>query len=108
MMSKLSITTDEALPNPHPGADLRADLFDAMGVGVDEAALATGLSIGAIEAFLDGSARVDANLDLRLGRYFGFSPGYFLRLQNAYDLEVARRSAGSAIENIRPRAEQAA
>ncbi len=107
-MSKLLTTTDDCLPNPHPGADLRADLFDDLGVGIDEAALETGLSVAVIEGFLDGTSRVDADFDLRLGRYFGFSPGYFLRLQNAFDLEEAQRSAGAEISRIRPRTQQAA
>lgn len=108
MMSKSPITTEARLQNPHPGADLRADLFDEMGVSIDEAALATGLSVATIEGFLDGTRRVDADLDLRLGRYFGFSPGYFLRLQNAHDLEGARAAAGAEISRIRPRIETAA
>lgn len=107
-MSKSPITTDNRLPNPHPGADLRADLFVGMGVTIDEAALATGITVDTIEGFLDGTRRVDADLDLRLGRYFGFSPGYFLRLQNAHDLDEVARTAGAEISRIRPRAAQAA
>ena len=107
-MSKSQTTTDASLPNPHPGADLRADLFEELGVSIDEAALATGLSIDAIEGFLNGSHRVNAEFDLRLGRYFGFSPGYFLRLQNAHDLDAAKRAAGSEIARIQPRIQHAA
>lgn len=103
MTLKSPTTIDDRLPNPHPGADLRADLFEASGVSIDEAASATGLPTDAIDGFLEGSRRVDADLDLRLGRYFGFSPGYFLRLQNLHDIEEARRSAGSEIDRIRPR-----
>jgi addiction module HigA family antidote len=104
MMSKSQTTIENRLENPHPGADLRADLFEASGVTIAEAALATGLSVETIEAFLDGTRRVDADLDLRLGRYFGFSEGYFLRLQNAHDLEEARRTNADALKQIRPRA----
>lgn len=107
-MSKSLTTIDSCLPNPHPGADLRADLFEETGVTVDEAARATGLSVAAIENFLNGTARVDADFDLRLGRYFGFTPGYFLRLQNAHDLEEAKRTSGAEISRIQPRARQAA
>lgn len=107
-MSKSPITTDDRLPNPYPGKDMREDLFEAGGVTVVEAALATGLSVDAIEAFLDGTARVDADFDLRLGRYFGFSPGYFLRLQIAHNLEEVERSAGDEIERIRPHVWQVA
>lgn len=104
MMSKSRTTIEDRLENPHPGAGLRADLFEASGVTVNETALATGLTVDAIEAFLDGARRVDADLDLRLGRYLGFSEGYFLRLQNAHDLEEARRANAAALSQIRPRA----
>ena len=107
-MSKSQTTTDASLPNPHPGADLRADLFEASGISIGEAALATGLSVDAINGFLDGTTRVEAELDLRLGRYFGFSTGFFLRLQNAYDLEEAKRASGAEIEAIQPRVQHAA
>lgn len=101
-MSKSPTTTDDLLPNPFPGAGMREDLFDALNVTIDDVALATGLSISAIEGFLDGSTRVDADLDLRIGRYFGFSDGYFLRLQNLHDIEQVRRRAGADIERIKP------
>jgi plasmid maintenance system antidote protein VapI len=48
---------------------------------------------------------VTAEIDLRLGRYFGMSDGFFLGLQDDYDLEEVHRSkAGAEIERIVPRA----
>jgi len=87
---------------------MREDLFNAAQVTVAEAAQATGLPEDTIDAFLNGARRVDAEFDLRLGRYFGFSPGYFLRLQNAYDIDEARRESGASISGIRPRINAAA
>ena len=107
-MSRSTTSTDDWLPDLHPGADMRADLFDARGVSVHEVATATGLSSADICGFLDGTQRIDADFDLRVGRYFGFSPGYFLRLQNSCDLTAARRRNGAAIEAIEPRFEHAA
>jgi addiction module HigA family antidote len=101
-MSKSPITTDNELTNPAPGAGLRDDLLVPLGVDVAEVALATGLSTTAIDGFLDGRLRVDADFDLRFGRYFGFSPGYLLRLQIAHDLENAARDAADDLERIRP------
>ena len=96
------------IENPHPGFDFRADLFEASDVSVVEAAAATGLSEAAINGFLDGTHRVDAEFDLRLGRWFGFSPGYFLRLQNAFDLDEVTRLHAAELASIRPRIDQAA
>ena len=59
-------------------------------------------------ALLPGSAAVDAELDLLLGRYFAMSEGFFLRLQNAHDLLEAKRAHGTAIERVLPRLDRAA
>jgi plasmid maintenance system antidote protein VapI len=48
---------------------------------------------------------VNAETDLRRGRYFGVSEGFFLGQQDDYDLEEVRRSkAGAEIDRIVPRA----
>jgi antitoxin HigA-1 len=47
-----------------------------------------------------------ADTDLRLARYFGLSEGYWLRLQNSYDIMQARREAGKVIDRIKPFAAQ--
>ncbi len=43
-----------------------------------------------------------ADMDLRLCRYFRLTDGYFLRLQNAYDLMEAKRSLGDILNQIIP------
>lgn len=101
-MSKSPSTTEERLPNPYPAEGLREDLLDALGVSVADVAKATGLPAAGIDAVLDGTRRVDAEFDLRFTRYFGFTPGYLLRLQVACDLAEARITVGSDLDRIRP------
>ena len=107
-MSRSTTSTDHRLPDLYPGADMRADLFDAKGVTVEEAVAATGVTEAALNGFLNGTARIDADFDLRIGRFFGLSPGYLLRLQNSYDLIEARRRNGAAIDAIPERFARAA
>jgi antitoxin HigA-1 len=47
---------------------------------------------------------VTADTSLRLGRYFGLSDSYWLRLQNAYDLDEQRRKIGPVLAAIVQRA----
>jgi len=47
---------------------------------------------------------VDANVDLRLARYFGISEGFFLGLQIDHDLEEVRRASGPELDKISKRA----
>ena len=49
-----------------------------------------------------GRRGISADTDLRLARYFGLSEGYWLRLQNAYDIMEARHEAGKTIARIKP------
>ena len=66
-------------------------------------AQAIGVPSNRINELVRGRRGVTADTDLRLARYFGLSEGYWLRLQNTYDMMEARREAGKAIACIKPR-----
>ena len=51
-----------------------------------------------------GPCRMDAELDLRLARYFRMSEGFFLGLQDDYELLKAKRSLKGELDKILPRA----
>ena len=51
-----------------------------------------------------GKRAVTADTDLRLTRYFGLTPGFFLGLQADHDLMARRRELGPDLEAIKPRA----
>jgi antitoxin HigA-1 len=100
LMSKSSTITDA--PNPNPGFGLREDLLEPLGQSVEDVARATGLSTARIAAVLDGKEPIDAHFDLRFGRYFGYSPGYFMRLQLQHDIATARQTVGAELDAITP------
>jgi len=102
--SRTIIADEERLANVHPGDILREDFLVGVEIAVDEVADGTGLPRKALIALIEARADIDADTDLRLGRYFGMSDGFFLRLQNAFDLEEARRSLKGDLERIVPRA----
>lgn len=54
-----------------------------------------------LEALSDDRS-ITADTDLRLCRFFGFSNGYWLRVQAAYDTEVAEAVLADQLKNIRP------
>tara|TARA_R110000824_G_scaffold85425_5_gene212323 strand:- start:9637 stop:9918 length:282 start_codon:yes stop_codon:yes gene_type:complete len=92
------------LDNVHPGDILREDYLIGSEISVEEVAEATGLNIDQLSAVLSGQQSVDANIDLRLARYFGISEGFFLGLQIDYDLEEVRRASGPELDKISKRA----
>jgi len=95
---------DDRLGNVHPGEVLREEFLIGGEVPIIEVVEGAGVDRERLEALLDERTTVDAETDLRLARYFGVSEGFFLRLQNAFDLEEARRTSGGALDRIVPRA----
>ncbi|MGH6682555.1 MAG: HigA family addiction module antitoxin [Pseudolabrys sp.] len=102
-MSRLSTTTD-LLPNPHPGEILLEEFLKPMVLSQTALARAVGVPPRRINEIVLGKRAVTADTDLRLGRYFGLSEGFFLRLQAAHDLMARRRQIGEKLKAIKPRA----
>ena len=105
MSGSRTITRDEdPLDNVHPGDFLREDYLIGSEIAVEEVAEGAGLDIAQLRAILSGAQSVDANVDLRLARYFGISEGFFLGLQIDHDLEEVRRAHGAELDKISKRA----
>ena len=94
--------TTQQLPNIHPGEILLEDFIEPMGLTKNALANAIRVPATRIGEITRGARAITADTDLRLSRYFGTSEGYWLRLQNAYDLEQARRAG--RYDAIRPHA----
>jgi antitoxin HigA-1 len=90
------------LKNPHPGEILQAEFLEALGLSQNALAQAIGVPSNRINELVRGRRGITADTDLRLARYFGLSEGYWLRLQNSYDIMQARREAGKLIDRIKP------
>jgi antitoxin HigA-1 len=88
------------LPNPHVGEILKQEFLNEFNISFDELGAAIGISSDTIQGIIDEKVPITAEIDLRLCRYFGLSEGYFLRLQNAYDLLEAKRKLGDVLATI--------
>jgi len=102
--SKTIIEDDGRLDNVHPGDILRHDFLIGSEIPTEEVAEGAGLPVAALDEIMSRKRPVDANVDLRLARYFGMSEGFFLGLQLDYDLEEARRASGPELDRIVRRA----
>ena len=85
------------LPPIHPGELLRDELNE-IGVSLNELARALRVPMNRISAIVNGKRAVTVDTAMRLARYFGTSPQYWLNLQNLYDLEIAGQQIRSRIE----------
>ncbi len=82
----------------HPGVTLREDFMEPHGLSAARLADALGVSRNRIGNILRGRCGVTADTALRLERAFGVSAAFWLNLQSHYELEVASRRAGPAID----------
>jgi addiction module HigA family antidote len=108
-MSKSSITTKEvATPHrvtTHPGEMLSEEFLRPLGMSVNALAMALRVPATRIGAIVKGERSVTADTALRLARFFGTSPEFWMNLQAMHDLTKVRLESGVAIErDVRPRA----
>ncbi|WP_375392975.1 HigA family addiction module antitoxin [uncultured Sphingomonas sp.] len=104
-MSRLPTITDpDLLHNAHAGELLWREFMEPLGLSAEDVARAVRLPSDRIDSVVQGRRRVDGELDLRLARYFRMSEGFFLRLQDSYELLEARRALSGELDRIVPRA----
>ncbi|PTS81092.1 addiction module antidote protein, HigA family [Sphingomonas sp. HMWF008] len=105
MTSKLqTITNPDWLDNEHAGQMLVTEFLEPEGLSVEQLAGDIGVAPDRIVEVIEGARPVDAELDLRFARYFGMSEGFFLRLQDRYEIVEAKRALNGALDRIVPRA----
>ena len=85
----------------HPGVLLRAEL-DARGMSAHLLALTLRIPANRSTAILRGERAVTAETAVRLGRYLGTGPEFWMALQSAYDIATVEREKGGVIENEVP------
>lgn len=86
----------------HPGRLLRRELA-ARSLSANRLALDIGVPSGRITDILNGRRSISADTAVRLGRYFGNEPRFWLDLQSQYDIAVIERERGKEIaRRVRP------
>lgn len=104
-MSRSRTTTNpDWLHNPHAGEMLASEFMEPLGLDPASLAGAIGARAEDVKAVVAGSRPLDAELDLRLARYFRMSEGFFLGLQADYELLEAKRVLNGSLDRIQPRA----
>ena len=94
--------SNELLHNPKVGEILKEEFLEEIKISQNALAKAINVPSNRIHAIINGTRGVTADTDLRLCRFFGLSEGYFLRLQNAYELMEAKRKLGEVLTQIKP------
>lgn len=90
-------------PNPpiHPGEILREEFLRPLGLTPYAVAQACRVPRTRVERLAREETPVTADTALRLGRYFGTGPDFWMNLQMMHDLAQARATTAD-IEEIKP------
>jgi addiction module HigA family antidote len=79
---------NKKLPPIHPGEILMEEFLEPMGISQYRLAKDISVPPRRINEIVHGKRSITADTALRLGRFFGMSPQFWLNLQTRYDLEV--------------------
>jgi addiction module HigA family antidote len=93
------------MPRPaiHPGEILADELAE---LGVTPTGLARQIDVppNRVTQIVNGHRGITGDTALRLGHWFGTSPQFWLNLQGAYDIRVAKEKVGKEIARLPVRA----
>ncbi len=99
------VRSGRRLPPVHPGEILRDEFLVPLGISVYELANAIKVPRSRVNDIVLGRRAMTTDTALRLGRYFGTTPEFWINLQALYDLDVAGRTVRGRIEReVKPRA----
>jgi addiction module HigA family antidote len=82
----------------HPGEILREEFLVPLGITAHALSQAIHVSATRVNDIVNGRRGLTADTSLRLARYFGNSPEFWLSLQAAHDLRAAEREAAAKIK----------
>ncbi|MBV8440955.1 MAG: HigA family addiction module antidote protein [Hyphomicrobiales bacterium] len=91
------------IPLPHPGVVLKEEFLEPMGLSVYALAKAIHVTRSRINDVCLGRQGITAAIALRLGRFFGVDPQWFMNMQSKYDLAVQGEQLKAELEAIAPR-----
>ncbi len=95
---------EKQLQPVHPGEVLLEEFLKPMALSQNRLALEMGVPPRRVNEIVLGKRGLTADTALRLARYFGMSPQFWLGLQMDYDLDVAEDQLRERLhKEVRPR-----
>jgi addiction module HigA family antidote len=96
------------LPPVHPGEILREEFLVPLGLSPYAVARACGVPRTRVERLAHEKTPITADTALRLARYFGTTPAFWMGIQAQYDLERAEDDVAKELKRIAPHKRDAA
>ena len=92
----------EKIKNIHPGEILNEEFLIPLSISAYRLAKETFIPQTRVSEILKGNRRITADTALRLSKFFGNSPRFWLGLQNDYDLEEEGTQKENELNEIKP------
>jgi addiction module HigA family antidote len=106
-MTQTLETKARDLPPIHPGEILLEEFMKPLSLSANKLAHFLCVPVNRITTILKGERGITADTALRLYRYFGLEPQFWLNLQTSYDLEVATKEVkGKIFSTVFPRSKE--
>jgi addiction module HigA family antidote len=83
----------------HPGEILREEFMIPFNLNANKLAIALRVASPTIYEIVKEERGISSEMALRLGRFFGVSPEFWINLQAHYDLSVCRQQAETKINH---------
>jgi antitoxin HigA-1 len=83
-----------AMSPPHPGAFIREEILDELGLSVSEAAKVLDVRRATLSDLINGNAALSAEMALRIEKAFGVKMETLLNIQAWYDAHAMRQREG--------------
>lgn len=94
--------SDRGIPI-HPGAFLREDFMEPLGLSANALALALHVPVTRISEIVRERRGITADTALRLAQYFGTTPDFWMNMQKHWELSVAEKESHRRIRSeVRP------
>ena len=82
----------------HPGDVLREDFLKPLGMSVNKLAISLSVPATRMGEIVNGRRAITSDTALRLARFFGTTPEFWMNMQSGYELETAKDKFSALIE----------
>ena len=90
----------EVRPSTHPGIILKEEFAEPLSLTQAKMSDDLGVGIKTLSELYNGKRGISAVMALKLSRYFGTTPQFWMNLQDNYDLHQAYKKASKNIESV--------
>lgn len=92
------MATEQKMAPVHPGEILKYEFLEPMGLSQNKLAEALSVSARRVSEIVNAKRSVTADTALRLARFFGTTPGFWMNLQTRYELDGAEDALHDLLE----------